>query len=65
MAARTNPTGVVLGLYGHNPLITVAKANPQGAVIGDAVTISADMGIWDTVNNCFVTPEQTTVGINQ
>jgi len=62
MSARPNPTNVTLGTYPVPGVsITVSKAR-QGSGLGDAVTRSSDMGLFDTVNNVNVSPEDTNVG---
>lgn len=43
--------------------ITVTRAS-QGASVGDAVERDSDGGLWDTVANVSVAPENTSIGID-
>jgi len=65
VAARTDPTNTNIGIYTKVPSITVTKATAQGAAVSDPVERDADMALWDTTANCYVAPENTSVGVNQ
>jgi hypothetical protein len=65
MAAYASPTNTAVGSYPK--AITVANVSglPGSAASADTVTRQADMSLWDSTQSVFVSPEQTTVGLNQ